>query len=180
MQSSKCSNSHNWHLLSSNPFIRKLMKKILGTLLILTNIVIFSGCTFINEEEKFNPVALKIESTDLAQTTRDEYTIPAGGGQLTVYSAEEKNPFCLVNWFEVNGVECYLNGVENDLYNDRADYSYDWGEIIISSATLPVKNNITIRPNLSGKERKIRIGLNCFKYDYRILDIIQRSNESKP
>ena len=41
------------------------MKKILGTLLILTNIVIFSGCTFINEEEKFNPVALKIESTDL-------------------------------------------------------------------------------------------------------------------
>ena len=85
------------------------MKKILGTLLILTNIVIFSGCTFINEEEKFNPVALKIESTDLAQTTRDEYTIPAGGGQLTVYSAEEKNPFCLVNWFEVNGVECYLN-----------------------------------------------------------------------
>ena len=152
------------------------MKKILGTLLILTNIVIFSGCTFINEEEKFNPVALKIESTDLAQTTRDEYTIPAGGGQLTVYSAEEKNPFC----FEVNGVECYLNGVENDLYNDRADYSYDWGEIIISSATLPVKNNITIRPNLSGKERKIRIGLNCFKYDYRILDIIQRSNESKP
>ena len=86
------------------------MKKILGTLLILTNIVIFSGCTFINEEEKFNPVALKIESTDLAQTTRDEYTIPAGGGQLTVYSAEEKNPFCLVNWFEVNGVECYLNG----------------------------------------------------------------------
>jgi len=155
------------------------MKKILGTLLILTNIVIFSGCTFINEEEKFNPVALKIESTDLAQTTRDEYTIPAGGGQLTVYSAE-KNPFCLVNWFEVNGVECYLNGVENDLYNDRADYSYDWGEIIISSATLPVKNNITIRPNLSGKERKIRIGLNCFKYDYRILDIIQRSNESKP
>ena len=148
------------------------MKKILGTLLILTNIVIFSGCTFINEEEKFNPVALKIESTDLAQTTRDEYTIPAGGGQLTVYSAEEKNPFCLVNWFEVNGVECYLNGVENDLYNDRA--------IIISSATLPVKNNITIRPNLSGKERKIRIGLNCFKYDYRILDIIQRSNESKP
>ena len=156
------------------------MKKILGTLLILTNIVIFSGCTFINEEEKFNPVALKIESTDLAQTTRDEYTIPAGGGQLTVYSAEEKNSFCLVNWFEVNGVECYLNGVENDLYNDRADYSYDWGEIIISSATLPVKNNITIRPNLSGKERKIRIGLNCFKYDYRILDIIQRSNESKP
>ena len=117
------------------------MKKILGTLLILTNIVIFSGCTFINEEEKFNPV---------------------------------------VNWFEVNGVECYLNGVENDLYNDRADYSYDWGEIIISSATLPVKNNITIRPNLSGKERKIRIGLNCFKYDYRILDIIQLSNESKP
>ncbi len=156
------------------------MKKILGTLLILTNIVIFSGCTFINEEEKFNPVALKIESTDLAQTTRDEYTIPAGGGELNVYSAEEKNPFCLVNWFEVNGVECYLNGVENDLYNDRADYSYDWGEIIISSATLPVKNNITIRPNLSGKERKIRIGLNCFKYDYRILDIIQRSNESKP
>ena len=156
------------------------MKKILGTLLILTNIVIFSGCTFINEEEKFNPVALKIESTDLAQTTRDEYTIPAGGGQLTVSSAEQKNPFCLVNWFEVNGVECYLNGVENDLYNDRADYSYDWGEIIISSATLPVKNNITIRPNLSGKERKIRIGLNCFKYDYRILDIIQRSNESKP
>lgn len=156
------------------------MKKILGTLLILTNIVIFSGCTFINEEEKFNPVALKIESTDLAQTTRDEYTIPAGGGQLTVYSAEEKNPFCLVNWFEVNGVECYLNGVENDLYNDRADYSYDWGEIIISSATLPVKNNITIRPNLSGKEKKIRIGLNCFKYDYRILDIIQRSNESNP
>ena len=156
------------------------MKKILGTLLILTNIVIFSGCTFITEEEKFNPVALKIESTDLAQTTRDEYTIPAGGGQLTVYSAEEKNAFCLVNWFEVNGVECYLNGVENDLYNDRADYSYDWGEIIISSATLPVKNNITIRPNLSAKERKIRIGLNCFKYDYRILDIIQRSNESKP
>ena len=156
------------------------MKKILGTLLILTNIVIFSGCTFINEEEKFNPVALKIESTDLAQTTRDEYTIPAGGGQLTVYSAEEKNPFWLVNWFEVNGVECYLNGVENDLYNDRADYSYDWGEIIISSATLPVKNNITIRPNLSGKERKIRIGLNCFKYDYRILDIIQLSNESNP
>lgn len=52
--------------------------------------MIFSGCTFINEEEKFNPVALKIESTDLAQTTRDEYTIPAGGGQLTVYSAEEK------------------------------------------------------------------------------------------
>ena len=156
------------------------MKKILGTLLILTNIVIFSGCTFINEEEKFNPVALKIESTDLAQTTRDEYTIPAGGGRLTVYSAEEKNPFCLVNWFEVNGVECYLNGVENDLYNDRADYSYDWGEIIISSATLPVKNNITIRPNLSGKERKIRIGLNCFKYDYRILDIIQLSNESNP
>ena len=156
------------------------MKKILGTLLILTNIVIFSGCTFINEEEKFNPVALKIESTDLAQTTRDEYTIPAGGEKINVYSAEEKNPFCLVNWFEVNGVECYLNGVENDLYNDRADYSYDWGEIIISSATLPVKNNITIRPNLSGKERKIRIGLNCFKYDYRILDIIQRSNESKP
>ena len=111
------------------------MKKILGTLLILTNIVIFSGCTFINEEEKFNPVALKIESTDLAQTTRDEYTIPAGGGQLTVYSAEEKNPFCLVNWFEVNGVECYLNGVENDLYNDRADYSYDWGEIIICHST---------------------------------------------
>lgn len=69
------------------------MKKILGTLLILTNIVIFSGCTFINEEEKFNPVALKIESTDLAQTTRDEYTIPAGGGQLTVYSAEEKKSF---------------------------------------------------------------------------------------
>ena len=98
----------------------------------------------------------------------------------TVYSAEEKNPFCLDNWFEVNGVECYLNGVENDLYNDRADYSYDWGEIIISSATLPVKNNITIRPNLSGKERKIRIGLNCFKYDYRILDIIQLSNESNP
>ena len=95
-------------------------------------------------------------------------------------NSEEKNPFCLVNWFEVNGVECYLNGVENDLYNDRADYSYDWGEIIISSATLPVKNNITIRPNLSGKERKIRIGLNCFRYDYRILDIIQRSNESKP
>lgn len=156
------------------------MKKILETLLILTNIVIFSGCTFINEEEKFNPVALKIESTDLAQTTRDEYTIPAGGGLLTVYSAEEKNPFCFVNWFEVNGMECYLDSVENDLYNDRADYSYDWGEIIISSATLPVKNNITIRPNLSGKERKIRIGFNCFKYDYRILDIIQPSNESKP
>ena len=77
-------------------------------------------------------------------------------------------------------MECYLNGVENDLYNDRADYSYDWGEINISSATLPVKNNITIRPNLSGKERKIRIGLNCFKYDYRILDIIQLSNESNP
>lgn len=69
------------------------MKKILGTLLILTNIVIFSGC-ILNEDEKFNPVALKIESTDLTQTTRDEYTIPAGGGQLTVYSTEEKNPFC--------------------------------------------------------------------------------------
>ena len=68
------------------------MKKILGTLLILTNIVIFSGC-ILNEDEKFNPVALKIESTDLTQTTRDEYTIPAGGGQLTVYSTEEKNPF---------------------------------------------------------------------------------------
>ena len=70
------------------------MKKILGTLLILTNIVIFSGC-ILNEDEKFNPVALKIESTDLTQTTRDEYTIPAGGGQLTVYSTEEKNPFLL-------------------------------------------------------------------------------------
>lgn len=42
------------------------MKKILGTLLILTNIVIFSGC-ILNEDEKFNPVALKIESTDLTQ-----------------------------------------------------------------------------------------------------------------
>lgn len=155
------------------------MKKILGTLLILTNIVIFSGC-ILNEDEKFNPVALKIESTDLTQTTRDEYTIPAGGGQLTVYSTEEKNPFCFVNWLEVNGIECYLDSVENDLYNDRADYPYDWGEIIISSATLPVKNNITIRPNLSEKERKIRIGFNCFRYDYRILDIIQLSNESKP
>ena len=66
------------------------MKKILGTLLILTNIVIFSGCTFINEEEKFNPVALKIESTDLAQTTRDEYTIPAGGGQLLFIVQKKK------------------------------------------------------------------------------------------
>ena len=93
---------------------------------------------------------------------------------------EEKNPFCFVNWLEVNGIECYLDSAENDLYNDRADYSYDWGEIIISSATLPVKNNITIRPNLSEKERKIRIGFNCFRYDYRILDIIQLSNESKP
>lgn len=116
--------------------------------------MIFSGCTFINEEEKFNPVALKIESTDLAQTTRDEYTIPAGGGQLTVYSAEEKNPFCLVNWFEVNGVECYLNGVENDLYNDRADYSYDWGEIIISSATLPVKTILQFVRIFPGKRGK--------------------------
>ena len=153
------------------------MKKILGTLLILTNIVIFSGCTFINEEEKFNPVALKIESTDLAQTTRDEYTIPAGGGQLTVYSAEEKNPFCLVNWFEVNGVECYLNGVENDLYNDRADYSYDWGEIIISSATLPVSythlrahetgRNLVCRLLLE-KKKKTNIGMISYAaYDYQ-------------
>ena len=112
--------------------------------------------------------------------TWDVYTLPAGGGQLSVYSTEENNPFCFVNWLEVNGIECYLDSVENDLYNDRADYSYDWGEIIISSATLSVKNNITYRPNLSVKERKIRIGFNCFWYDYRILDIIQRSNESKP
>ena len=98
------------------------MKKILGTLLIITKIVIFYGC-ILNEDEKFNPVALKIESTDLTQTTRNEYTIPAGGGQLTVYSTEEKNPFCFVNWLEVNGIECYLDSVENDQYNERAKNS---------------------------------------------------------
>ena len=66
------------------------MKKILGTLLILTNIVIFSGC-ILNEDEKFNPVALKIESTDLTQTTRDEYTIPAGGGAVNGFCIQKKS-----------------------------------------------------------------------------------------
>ena len=174
MQSSKCSNSHNWHLLSSNLSFGSSWKKYLERYW-YSQISWYSPVVLLLTKKK-NSIRSLWKSKVQIWHKRPETNIR----YRRVYSAEEKNPFCLVNWFEVNGVECYLNGVENDLYNDRADYSYDWGEIIISSATLPVKNNITIRPNLSGKERKIRIGLNCFKYDYRILDIIQRSNESKP
>ena len=88
------------------------MKKILGTLLILTNIVIFSGC-ILNEDEKFNPVALKIESTDLTQTTRDEYTIPAGRGDINLYKTKEKKTFFLIQRFEGNRIERFLDHIEN-------------------------------------------------------------------
>ena len=177
MQSSKCSNSHNWHLLSSNLSFGSSWKKFLERYW-YSQISWYSLVVFLTKMK--NSIRSLWKSRVQIWHKRPVTKIPAGGGQLTVYSTEEKNPFCFVNWLEVNGIECYLDSVENDLYNDRADYSYDWGEIIISSATLPVKNNITIRPNLSEKERKIRIGFNCFRYDYRILDIIQLSNESKP
>ena len=66
------------------------MKKILGTLLILTNIVIFSGCTFINEEEKFNPQAYT-EFIDHLIKAGVKGIFPLGtNGEFYAFSQEEK------------------------------------------------------------------------------------------
>lgn len=44
---------------------------------------------------------------------------------------------------------------------------------------MPEKYHFTIYPNNMDKERKIRFGFNCFRYDCRIVSVIQPAGAVK-
>lgn len=124
-----------------------------------------------NEDEKFDPVKLKIESSNLTIVGDDEYMLPSTGGKFTIYSIDERNISCDLTYVEEGGVICHPES--DGLFDDESSYSEQWGEIILSSAIMPEKYHFTIYPNTTGKERKIRLGFNCFCYDCRLVSVIQ-------
>ena len=144
-------------------------KKILGVVLCIS-IMVLVGCVK-NEDEKFIPIELAIESTDLTRIGNDEFTIPAEGGSFTICSAERGVSF-MVNWLEFDGVEYYLTDEEVD----AGYYDNDWVTVVLLE-TSPVKYEIVLKANTSRERNRVRIGVNCFHYSYRILSIVQQSGE---
>lgn len=147
---------------------------------ILSGMLLFSSLLLScdnNEDEKFDPIKLKIESTDLTIVDDDEYMIPSTGGKFTIYSIDRRNIFCDLTYVEEGGIICHP---ENDrLFDDEGSYSEQWGKVIISSSVMPPKFHFTIYPNNTDKERKIRFGFNCFRYDCRIVSVIQSAGAVK-
>lgn len=88
-----------------------------------------------NEDEKFDPIKLKIESTDLTTVDDDEYMIPSTGGKFTIYSIDKRNISCALTYVEEGGIICQPES--NGLFDDKSSYSEQWGKIIISSAVMP-------------------------------------------
>lgn len=78
---------------------------------------------------------------------------------------------------EEGGIICQPES--NGLFDDKSSYSEQWGKIIISSAVMPEKYHFTIYPNTTDKERKIRFGFNCFRYDCRIVSVNQPAGAVK-
>lgn len=147
---------------------------------ILSGMLLFSSLLLScdnNEDEKFDPIKLKIESTDLTIVDDDEYMIPSTGGKFTIYSIDRRNIFCDLTYVEEGGIICHP---ENDgLFDNEGSYSEQWGKVIISSSVMPPKFHFTIYPNNTDKERKIRFGFNCFRYDCRIVSVIQSAGAVK-
>ena len=111
------------------------------------SIIVLVGCVK-SEDAKFIPIELEIESTDLTRIGSDEFTIPAEGGSFTICGAEKGVSFMEVNWLKV-----------------------------VLLGTSPVKYEIVLKTNTSRERCRVRIGINCFHYSYRILSIVQQSGE---
>ena len=77
-----------------------------------------------------------------------------------------------VNWLEFDGVEYYLTDEEVD----AGYYENDWVKVVLLG-TSPVKYEIVLKTNTSRERCRVRIGINCFHYSYRILSIVQQSGE---
>lgn len=145
--------------------MRNILMVIMGAICMLTS------CH--NEEEKFTPLDVQINGQKLEQTGENEFTIPPEGTNFLVYSTEKNLQHACINWVEIDGVEYYPDDL-NNLYNDEARYTGDWGEIIISSSVMPVKSYVSIHANTSGRERKLRFGIDYSTYHHRIISIIQQ------
>ena len=145
-------------------------KKILWIVLCISIIVLVSCVK--SEDAKFIPIELEIESTDLTRIGSDEFTIPAEGGSFTICGAEKGVSFMEVNWLEFDGVEYYLTDEEVD----AGYYENDWVKVVLLG-TSPVKYEIVLKTNTSRERCRVRIGINCFHYSYRILSIVQQSGE---
>ena len=70
------------------------------------------------------------------------------------------------------GNEYYLTDEEVD----AGYYENDWVKVVLLG-TSPVKYEIVLKTNTSRERCRVRIGINCFHYSYRILSIVQQSGE---